>query len=153
MNFPRKCLLKVLRPVRRPITTMDCVLLKDNNRALVARSGPEIICRASLCVLHGPRHNTRCWFCIQRFISLLIFCLETPEKSSGPSNLWTELSCEVVGDFISSYPSIDGTPEPVWTLWIWDKPLATTVNGTRISRPSSPRPSHNTDRAVTQTRL
>jgi hypothetical protein len=38
-----KCLLKVLCPVSRPITTLDCVLLKDNNRALVARSGPEII--------------------------------------------------------------------------------------------------------------
>ena len=37
-----RCLLKVLHPVSRPITTLDCVLLKDNNRALVARSGPEI---------------------------------------------------------------------------------------------------------------
>jgi len=25
-----RCLLKVLCPVRRPITTLDCVLLKDN---------------------------------------------------------------------------------------------------------------------------
>jgi len=37
-----KCLLKVLCPVRRPITTLDCVLLKDKSWALVARSGPEI---------------------------------------------------------------------------------------------------------------
>ena len=37
-----KCLLKALCPVSKPITTLDCVLLKDNNRALVARSGPEI---------------------------------------------------------------------------------------------------------------
>jgi len=29
-----KCLLKVLCTVRRPITTLDCVLLKDNNWAL-----------------------------------------------------------------------------------------------------------------------
>jgi len=29
-----KCLLKVLRPARRPVTTLDCVLLKDNNWAL-----------------------------------------------------------------------------------------------------------------------
>jgi len=36
-----KCLLKVLCPVSRPITTLDCVLLKDNNRALVARSRPR----------------------------------------------------------------------------------------------------------------
>ena len=78
-----KCLLKVLCTVRRPITTLDCVLLKDNNWALVARSGPEISSRACLCVLQGPRHNTRCWFYIQCFIFLLIFCLETPRKGSG----------------------------------------------------------------------
>ena len=24
------------------MTTLDCVLLKDNNRALVAKSGPEV---------------------------------------------------------------------------------------------------------------
>ena len=38
-----KCLLRVLCPVRRPITALDCVLLKDNNRAVVARLGPEVI--------------------------------------------------------------------------------------------------------------
>jgi len=37
-----KCLLKILYPVSRPITILDRVLLKDNNRALVARSGPEM---------------------------------------------------------------------------------------------------------------
>ena len=61
-----KCLLKVSCPVRRPITTLDCVLLKGNNRALVARLGPEINSRACLCVLQGPRHNTICSFFIQR---------------------------------------------------------------------------------------
>ena len=84
-----RCLLKVLCPVNRPITTLDCVLLKDNNRSLVARLGPEIDSRACLCVLQGPHHNTRCWFSIQRFILLLIFCLETPKKGSGPTNFWT----------------------------------------------------------------
>jgi hypothetical protein len=48
------CLLKVLCQVSRPITTLDCVLLKDNNRAFVARSGPDINSRACLCVLQGP---------------------------------------------------------------------------------------------------
>ena len=38
-----KYLLKMLFPVSRPITTLDCVLLKDNNRALVARSRPKIL--------------------------------------------------------------------------------------------------------------
>jgi len=36
-----KCLLKVLYPVRRPVTALDCVLFKDNNRDLVARSGRD----------------------------------------------------------------------------------------------------------------
>ena len=75
-----KCLCKVLGPVRRPITTLDCVLLKDNNQALVARSGPEINSQACVRVVQGPRHNARCWFFIQCFIFLLIFCLETPQE-------------------------------------------------------------------------
>jgi hypothetical protein len=54
------CLLKVLCPVSRP-KTLVCVLLKDNNRALVARSGPEINSQACLCVLQGPHHNIRQW--------------------------------------------------------------------------------------------
>ena len=41
-----RCLLKVLCPVSRPITTLDCVLLKDSNRAPVARVRPEINSRA-----------------------------------------------------------------------------------------------------------
>jgi hypothetical protein len=81
-----RCLLEVLCPVSRPITSLDCVLLKDNNQAPVARLGPEINSRACLCVPHGPCHNTRCCLSIQRFISLLIFCLETPQKGSDLIN-------------------------------------------------------------------
>jgi hypothetical protein len=50
-----KCLLKVLWPVSRPITILDCVLLKDNNRTSIAGSGPEINSRACLCVEHGSK--------------------------------------------------------------------------------------------------
>jgi len=82
-----RCLLKMLCSVSRPITALVCVLLKDNNRVPVARSGTEINSQASLCVLQGPCHNTRCCFSIQRFIFLLIFCLETPNKRSGPTNV------------------------------------------------------------------
>ena len=78
--FTCRCLLRVLCPVSRPTTTLICVLLKDSNRAPVARLGPEINSRACLCVLQGPCHNARCWFFIQRFIFFLIFCLETPQK-------------------------------------------------------------------------
>jgi hypothetical protein len=80
-----RCLRRVLCPVSRPITALVCVLLKDNNRAPVARSGPEINSRAYLCVLQGLCHNARRWFFIQHFIFLLKFCLETSKKGSGHS--------------------------------------------------------------------
>jgi len=52
-----KCLLKVLCPVSRPVTTLDCILLKGNSRAPIARSGPEINSRACLCIPQGPRYR------------------------------------------------------------------------------------------------
>jgi hypothetical protein len=102
-----KCLLGVLCPVRRPIPILDCLLLKDNNRALVAWLGLEVNSWACLCVLQGPRHNTKCWLSIQRFIFLLVFCLRDPQerlRSNKPLN--RTVSRELVGDFIFSYPSI-----------------------------------------------
>jgi len=74
----------------RPITALDCVLLKDNNWAPVARLGPEINYWACLGLPQGPCHNVTCCLSIQRFIFLLIFCLETPQKGSGPINRWPE---------------------------------------------------------------
>jgi len=35
-----RCLLKMLYSVRRPVTTLDCVLVKDSIRAFVAVLGP-----------------------------------------------------------------------------------------------------------------
>ena len=87
-----RCLPKVLYPVRRPITTLNYVLFKDNNLAILASLGPEIYSRTCVCLLQGPRHNNKCWFSIQCFVFLLIFCLETHKKGSGPTNLWTEPS-------------------------------------------------------------
>jgi hypothetical protein len=84
-----RCLLRVLCPVSRSIITLDWVLLKQYRRALAARSGPEINSRACLCVLQVQCHNARCWFTIQHFIFLLIICLETPRKCSGPTKRWT----------------------------------------------------------------
>jgi len=69
-SFPipimHRCLLKVLRLVTRPITTLVWVLSRDNSRDPVAGSGPEINSRACLCVLQVPCHNARCCFAIQR---------------------------------------------------------------------------------------
>jgi len=72
-----KCILRLLCPVGRPTTTLDCFLLKDNTRALVARLRPEINSRACLCLLQRPQYNPKCCCpSIQRFIYLLMFCLE-----------------------------------------------------------------------------
>ena len=106
-----RCLLRVLCPVRRPIATLDCVLSKDNDRALVTRSGPEITSRACLCVLQGLCHNTRCWFSIQHFIFFHIFGLETPQerlRSNKPLN--RTVSWELVGDFTSSHSGMPMDP-------------------------------------------
>jgi len=79
-------LLKLLCPVSRPTTNLDCILLQDNTQDPVARSGTEITSRACLYVLLEPRHNARCCFSIYLFIFLHIFCLETLNKGSGPTN-------------------------------------------------------------------
>jgi hypothetical protein len=84
-----RCLLRVLHPVRRPVTTLDCVLLKESNQAFVAGLGPEINFRACLWVLQGPHHIAKCLLSIHCLILLLIFCLETPRDGSGPIN-WVE---------------------------------------------------------------
>jgi len=85
-----KCLLKVLCPVRRPVTALDWVPLKDRNLALSPRQGPEISSLACLWVWPKPRHLAQCWLTNQRLILLRIPCLETLRASSGPRNPRTE---------------------------------------------------------------
>jgi hypothetical protein len=90
--FKWRCLLMVLCPVRRPITTLDCVLLKDKSLIFAARPGPEINFLDHLWVLLRLRHIAICWLSIHHFIFLFIFCLETLKDSLGPENFWTEPS-------------------------------------------------------------
>jgi len=86
-----KCLLKLLCPVSRPITALDCVLLKDNNRALVARSGPDINSPACLCVLQGPRHVTGILVSILEYSSVLrLPYFWSPEGFTPRTPLYTE---------------------------------------------------------------
>ena len=87
-----RCLLRVLCAVRRPVTALDCVLVKDRNLALAPRQGPEINSWACLWVSPRPRHHIQCWLTNQRLILLCIFCLESPKAGSGPTNFRTEPS-------------------------------------------------------------
>jgi hypothetical protein len=63
-------LFRILCPVRRPVTALDCVLFKDRNLALAPRQGPEISSRACLWVSPRPRHHTQCWLIDQGLILL-----------------------------------------------------------------------------------
>jgi hypothetical protein len=81
------CRLRVLRPVSRPVTALDWVLLKDRSLALVLRLGTEINYWACLWVLPSSRHLAQCWLINQRPSLLCISCLETPRTGSGPRNL------------------------------------------------------------------
>jgi hypothetical protein len=85
-----RCLLRVLCPVRRSITTLDCALLKDINAVLAAVLGPEINSWACLIVPTSPRHRTKCCLFIQYWILLLMHCLETPTAGSAPTKWWAE---------------------------------------------------------------
>ena len=87
-----RCLLRVLCLVRRPVTTLNCVLLKDRNLALAPRQGPEINSWACFWVWPRPRHHIQCWLTNQRLILLHISCLETPKAGSSPTNSRTEPS-------------------------------------------------------------
>ena len=80
----------MLRPVRRPVTALDWVPLKDRNLAWAPRQGPEISSQACLRVPPRLHHRTRYWLTDQRLILLCTSCLETPRAGSGPRNPRTE---------------------------------------------------------------
>ena len=96
-----RCLRKVLCPASRPVTTLDCILLKDNNRAPAAIPRPDISSRASLCVLQG----TRQMLFLHPAFHLSSHNLPRDPKeglrSNKPMNRSTP--CKLVGDFISSH--------------------------------------------------
>jgi hypothetical protein len=81
-----RCLLRVLCPVRRPVTALYCVLLKDRSLALVPGLGPEMSSRAFLWVPPRPHHLAQWWLINQRLSLFCISRLETPRAGSGPRN-------------------------------------------------------------------
>jgi hypothetical protein len=83
---------EVLCPIRRSITTLDCVLLKDSSLVLAAIRGPELNSRACLWVPASPCHSVTCCLSNQHWIFFFILGLETPRTGSGPTKWWTEPS-------------------------------------------------------------
>jgi len=85
-----RCLFRVFCPVRRTITALGWVLLKDRILALAPGLGPEISSRGCLWVSPKPRHLVQCWLANQRLSPFCITRLETPRTGSGPRNPRTE---------------------------------------------------------------
>ena len=113
-----RCLLRVFCLVRKPVTTMDCVLLNDSSWAFVAWLGPEINFWACLWVLQG-RHITKCWLSNHCLILFLVFCLETPRDGSSLMNFWVELplpSLSVIS--FPRTPAFPGTQCSPTVCWV-----------------------------------
>jgi hypothetical protein len=123
-----RCLLRVLCPVRRPVTALDCVLLKDRNLALAPRQGPEINSRACLWVLPKPRHHTQCWLTNHSLILLLISCLVTLKAGSGPTNFTAELP--LASPLAISFPLTPACPETQYNPTAWRVEISFSAFGT-----------------------
>ena len=105
-----KCLLKALCPVSRPITTLNCVLLKDNNWALVARSGPKINSQACLCTTRtSPQYQMRVLH-PAFYLSSYILPRDPQERFQSNEPLNRTVPCELVDSFISSHSGMSRDP-------------------------------------------
>jgi len=102
-----RCLLRVLHPERRPVTTLDFVLLK----ALAPRQGPDI--NSGSCLWD---HHTQCWLTNESLI-LLISCLETLKAGSGPTNFTAEPP--LVSPLVILYPRTPACPETQYSPTAW----------------------------------
>ena len=87
--WPTLYLLRVLCLVRRPVTTLDCILLKDSSLVSAAGLEPEISSQACLWAPVSPGHIVICWLLNQPLIIFFIFCLETLKASSSLPNWGT----------------------------------------------------------------
>jgi len=122
-------LLRVLCPVRRPVTTLDWVLLKVRNLALVPRLGHEINSWACLWVSLRPCHFAQCWLTNQRSSLFCMSHLETPRVGLGPRNLRAEpplaSSLTVLLPRTPACPGTQYSPTAYWVdmsfyaFWHW----------------------------------
>ena len=98
-----KCLLKLLCPVSRPITTVDCVLLKDNNRSLAATLGSNQFSSLSLYNTRTMPQYQMLFFHPEFHLSSYILPRGPQERLRCNKPLNRTVPCELVGDFISSH--------------------------------------------------
>jgi hypothetical protein len=113
-----KCHLKVLCPVRRPMTILDCVLFKDNNWALVARSGPEIISSLSLCTTRNTPQYQMLVFQPAFYLSSYILPRD-PQERLQSNNHWTVPSLASLSAISFPHtPACPGTQYSPTVCWV-----------------------------------
>jgi hypothetical protein len=112
-----RCLLRVLCPVRTPITTLDCVLLKDNNLVFVIGLGPEISFRFCKKFMHRNHrchychHSWRVWSSLQQVALSNVFHTPPGEFAFGSGSDRTGFSSAYTSDrTASSFGNIASRP-------------------------------------------
>jgi hypothetical protein len=114
-----RCLFRVLGPVRRPVTTLDYVLLNNRNLVLRVGLGPKIIFGACLWLLIRFLHITICWLSIQHWIFFLMFSLEPPKAGSSSTEWRTVLSLASLSAILFPHtPECPGTQNNPTECWM-----------------------------------
>ena len=113
-----RCLIRVLCPVSRSITTLEYILLKDKSLVYAAGLGPEINSRVCLWVLLRSCHLAKWYLSIQCFIFHLVSCLQTPKNGPGPTHFWTEPALASLSSILFPHtptcPGIQYSPTVCW---------------------------------------
>jgi hypothetical protein len=104
----------MLCPVRGSVTTLACVLLKDSNRAFVARLGPEIDFWACLRLVQGQTPHYQMLVIHPAFYLIFDTLPRGPQRQLGSYKLLNRAApFELARDFISLYPTMSrGTDSP-----------------------------------------
>ena len=100
-----------VRRVRRPVSTLDCILVKDNSLVLAAGLGPKVNSGACLWVLV----RLPCWHVLVNKPTLDLFLYILPRDPWD--QLWSNrlvnrtVPCELLGNFISAYSRMFRDPK------------------------------------------
>ena len=105
-----RCLLRILWPVRRPVTSLDWVRFKNNNLVFVVGLGPKNSFLACLWALLGPHHIAKCCLSTQHFIFFFYVLHRDPQGWLRSDKFWTEPSAaSLLAILLPHTPACPGT--------------------------------------------
>jgi hypothetical protein len=96
-------LSRVLRKVNRPVSSLGCIQLKDNNLVLAARKNPRSILDPAYKCWRLPQGHALvssqyCYLC-------LMLCHNIQRVGSGPTDWWKKLSLRAACYLNNAWPS------------------------------------------------